>query len=119
MPAQKPTVRHKLIKKGGRIRSRRFSPGGYDHYKLRLFLDGDTSNVTSVEYELHPTFSKPHRVVTDPAHGFALDIWTWGEFEIPVKVNMRDGEPESSVYDLKYSGELPDEAHAYTNEGAR
>lgn len=110
-------IRHKLLKRHGKIRSRRFREGGYEHFNIRVFVDGDIEDLQSVEYELHSTFRNPRRVVNNSDHGFALDIWTWGEFDIPVTLHFRDGSTEQVVYPLTYSGELPASDSAYTNEG--
>ena len=112
------SVRHKVLKSGSKIRSRRFHEGGYEHYKIRLFVSGrDVGALESVEYLLHDTFANPRRIVTDPANGFALDIWTWGEFEIRVTLNFKDGAETKLIYPLAYSSELPSSDSAYTNEG--
>lgn len=110
-------IRHRLLKRRGKIRSRRFREGGSEHYKIRLFVDGDIEALQRVEYHLHPTFHNPHRVVDDPEGGFALDIWSWGEFEIPVTLHFQDGSEREIVYPLAYSEELPASDSAYTNEG--
>ena len=110
-------IRHKILKRGGKIRSRTFQAGGYMHFNVRLFVDGEIEDLQSVEYQLHPTFRNPHHVVEDPDRGFALDIWTWGEFDIVVTLHFQDGSQEEMVYTLAYSDELPARDSAYTNEG--
>ncbi len=112
-------VKHKLLKRRGKIRSRRFSSEGYDHYQLRLYLTGELSNVDKVAYQLHSTFADPLRIIVDPSHGYALDIWTWGEFHVPVTVHMKDGSLQNLEHDLEYSGELPADDGAYTREGVQ
>lgn len=113
------TVRHMLLKRGGKIRSRRFRAGGYEHYKIRLFVEGPIDTLDSVQYRLHDTFSEPIRLVEDSANGFAMDIWTWGEFQIQVTLNKHDEEPETLTYDLAFSHELPASDSAYTSEGVQ
>ena len=66
---------------------------------------------------LHETFANPRRIITDPAEGFALDIWTWGEFEIAVTLNFKDGTKTDQSYSLAFSDELPGSDSAYTKEG--
>ena len=110
-------IRHRILKRGGKIRSRRFREGGYEHFNIRVFVEGDIEDLQSVEYQLHPTFRNPDRVVEDPDRGFALDIWTWGEFDIRVTLHFQDGSTEEMVYPLAYSDELPASDSAYTNEG--
>ena len=113
------TVNHKLLKRRGKIRTRRFSSEGYDHYKLRLYLTGELSNVEKVVYQLHSTFADPLRIIVDPSQGYALDIWTWGEFHVPVTVHLKDGSLQTLEHDLEYSDELPAGDGAYTSEGVR
>lgn len=110
------SVRHELRKKQGRIRVRRFHREGSEHFAVRLYVEGDTGDLTAVTYELHPTFREPERTVSDPARGFALDIWTWGEFDVDVTFHSRDGTSSTTVYALKYSDELPAEESAYIDE---
>jgi transcription initiation factor IIF auxiliary subunit len=109
-------VKHELLKRRGKVRSRRFRSDGAEHFKLRLFLEGQLGNVESVEYELHPTFQNPVRKVTQREGGFPLDLWTWGEFEVPVTVRFKDGSVKELVHDLSYSDDLPRNPSAYTNE---
>ena len=109
-------VKHEVGRKGKRIRTRRFSDGGYDHYRIRLKIEGDLDEIEEVQYELHPTFNERFRTTRDRAHGFPLDIWTWGEFELPIVVTFKDGTTKQVSYDLEYSEELPPDDDAYSDE---
>ncbi len=110
------TVKHEVLKKAGRIRLRKFTKGGYDHYKIRIFLSGPLEQIEYVEYELHPTFVNPVRVSKDRSGGFPIEIWTWGEFDIFVTVHFLEGRVEELTYKLQYSTELPPRDTAYFNE---
>lgn len=111
-------VQHQLLKKDGKVRSRRFRKGGQEHFNVRLFVKGDVDKVEQVDYELHPTFREAHRVVEDPSNGFALDIWTWGEFTVPVTMRMKDGSVDERTFELQYANELPPSDDDYTDEGS-
>lgn len=112
------TINHEIEKNSqGKIRFRKFKKGGYDHYKIRLFLDGDDlANVLSVEYELHPTFANRYRAVDDPSENFSLSIWTWGEFDIAATAVFTDGKTETFMHSLTYSNQLPSSDDAYVDE---
>ncbi len=99
------------------MRSRLFRKDGYEHFKVRLYLVGSVAAVRQVDYQLHATFPNPHRVITDSKDGFHLDIWTWGEFDIPITVKFGDGTTKDFVYSLAYSDELPPNDSDYTCEG--
>jgi len=112
------TVIHKVEKnKQGKIRYRRFKTGGYDHYRVRLYLEGeDVSKVVYVEYELPPTFSNRTRTVENSNDNFSLFIWTWGEFDVAVTVYLKNGENKTYIHSLVYSNELPTNEDEYVDE---
>jgi len=111
------TVAHEVEKdRRGKIKYRRFRKGGYDHYKVKLYIKGDDlKNVSHVEYELHPTFSNRNRTVEDPSDNFSLSIWTWGEFDVAVTVYLKDGEIKTFNHPLEYSNQLPANDDAYVD----
>jgi transcription initiation factor IIF auxiliary subunit len=103
-------IRSELLRTDGRIRYRVFREGGREHYNLRIYLEGSQDElwqITKVEYLLHPSFRKPLRESTDAASGFAIEIWTWGMFDIQVMLHLRDKTTQASHYYLRYS--LPDD----------
>ena len=110
------TVKHEILKKGGRIRVRKFTRDGYDQFRIRLTVSGPLEAIDHVEYELHPTFVNPVRISKDRSAGFPIEFWTWGEFEIIVTAYFRDGHEEEVTYYLKYSSELPPDADGYYDE---
>lgn len=108
-------VKHEVIKNSSdKIKFRRFKLGGYEHYNIRLFIEGeDLSEVSFVEYELHPTFPNPLRKATNSEQGFAIDIWTWGEFEINVSIHFKNREIQDVIHSVAYSNELPADEQNY------
>lgn len=98
-----PTVAQ--AKKGLRIkvntlqdRSRLFKRGGFEHFKVRLRLQGDRGKmkrVKKVTYHLHPLFKRPDITTRDRQGKFGLNIWTWGEFRVDATVQYKNGRHES------------------------
>ncbi len=111
-------IAHKVQRnKQGKIRYRRFRKGGYDHYRVRLYLKGeDVSKVAYVEYELHPTFSNRNRTVDNSDENYSLYIWTWGEFDVAATVYLNTGENVTYIHLLEYSNELPVNEGEYVDE---
>lgn len=110
------TVCHELRKRNGKVRFRKFNRDGAEHFNLAVYVTGDLSQLEAVTYELHPTFRSPVRTVTNPAGGFRLEIWTWGEFDIDVTFHFKDGRTASTTYSLEYSDELPEDPSEYRDE---
>jgi|APSaa5957512535_1039671.scaffolds.fasta_scaffold309927_1 transcription initiation factor IIF auxiliary subunit len=110
---QNISVRHKLLKRNGKILFKKFSDKGDEHFKLSIFLDGEIEQVESVDYELHRSFKNPLRKVDNKKTNFELVIWTWGEFDIGVTIHFKDGSLGETVYTLKYSDQLVAESNAY------
>jgi transcription initiation factor IIF auxiliary subunit len=62
-------------------------------------------SIRCVEYTLHPTFPNPVRKVCEPGKGpefFPLSTEGWGTFQIPIKVEFRDGKTQSLTYQLHF-----------------
>ncbi len=99
----------------GRIPFRLLRSEGNEHYHIRLDLDGPPElldEISDVEYRLHPTFRRRLRTSDDRANNFAIDFWTWGQFDIGVTLRMKDGTTETIRYFLRF--ELPaDEEGSY------
>ena len=75
-------------------RSRLFKRGGFEHFKVRLRLQGNKRQmrkVRKVTYHLHPLFKKPDVMIKDRKSKFGLNLWTWGEFRVDATVQYRDG----------------------------
>ena len=113
---QNITVKHDLLKKGRKVRLRKFRKDGYDQYRIRLSVSGPLSEIEYIEYELHTTFRDPVRIATDRNNGFPIEFWTWGEFEILVTAHFSDGNNQEIVYMLEYSDELPSNVDGYHDE---
>ena len=63
-------------------------------WKWSVFLEGDTSELNGVDkvvYQLHPTFKKPVRTVTNRKTRFRINSNGWGEFMIYANVVMKNG----------------------------
>lgn len=57
--------------------------------------------VKYVEYELHPTFSKPIRRITDRTSHFRLSTAGWGTFPIRARVIFEDGTEQKLEHELE------------------
>jgi transcription initiation factor IIF auxiliary subunit len=63
-------------------------------------------SISYVEYTLHPTFPNPVRYGTGP--NFSLSSNGWGEFNIQVKIGLRDGKVMRTQHWLTLSRESTD-----------
>ena len=98
-------IRSQLIKDGPVIPYRIFNPGGREHYNIRIFVDSspeELHEIKLVEYQLLPSFPRPKRRSFDRESRFAIEIWTWGMFEIDVNVHLRSGERRELTHDVDY-----------------
>lgn len=76
-----------------------YNSAGRQIFKIKVLVSGpDKYDVRSVHYQLHPTFSPSEYTSTDPYNDFELELWTWGAFEMPITVTMKDGR----VYEYDY-----------------
>ena len=77
--------------------------GKYNYFRWKVFVDEDKNTldkIDSVEYLLHPTFPIPDQVGSDRDSKFALETSGWGEFDILITVNFKDGCTERLKYRL-------------------
>lgn len=98
-------VKSKLLKRGSQIPYKVFRDGGKEHYNVRIFLYAKPETLTSinkVEYLLHPSFRNQRRVATNRDDYFAIDIWTWGMFDIEVTVHYANGKKRELEHCIKY-----------------
>jgi transcription initiation factor IIF auxiliary subunit len=82
-------------------------------YKVWIYLEGpDLPYVRSATYRLHPTFPDPIRTVTRTVSNptCALEIWTWGLFEIHVEIEDKSGARQALEYRLNYDRQLKKDA---------
>ena len=82
---------------------------GQSLYKVWVYLSGyDLPYVKSTTYILHSTFSDPvrrvRRTLANP--NCQLVLWTWGLFEIRVKVEDKANRLYELVHMLNYDKEL-------------
>jgi transcription initiation factor IIF auxiliary subunit len=103
----------------GRIKYRKFNVGGREHYHLGVWLDGDDrelDRIVKVEYELHPSFTNRVRSSSNRKNQFSVTFWTWGMFDIGVRIHRQDGSVEELTHHLRY--ELPpDDGTNYVDLG--
>lgn len=98
-----------MPKKSNRIQFKNYSMWTkkrqrYDWYAWCVFVAEPRDvlqNIERVEYQLHPTFPDPLRIVTDRTHRFALYSSGWGEFRIAVRVVLEDDTDIRTGYYLK------------------
>lgn len=94
----------------GKIKVRRFSEDGYEHFHIGLWLeasDPDAMNqVTHVTYELHPTFANRNRSSRNRANNFSITFWSWGTFEVKAEVFL-SGQEEPIILHHQLEYELP------------
>jgi transcription initiation factor IIF auxiliary subunit len=79
---------------------------GDDWWSWSVWIDGpeeELSNVTKVEYTLHPTFSKPVRTITTRRNQFKLSTEGWGTFPIYARVFKKDGSIRRLQHNLRLS----------------
>lgn len=85
-------------------------------YKVWLYLEGpDLPYVKSATYTLHPTFPSPvrtvERTVSNP--NCALEIWTWGIFNVLVDVEDKSGSRQRFEHWMSYDKELTKDPDQY------
>ncbi len=103
-------LKNNVIKdSNGKIKFRKFTDDGYEHYHVGLWLAADSSReldrVEYVEYELHPTFSKRTRKSRARHNDFSITFWSWGTFTVTAKIHLVKGAVEEIKHELVY--ELP------------
>lgn len=78
---------------------------GEDWWSWNAFLDdsgsGDLSNVSYVEYILHPTFPNPVVTISDSKDGFVLEASGWGTFLLKAFVHTKNGEKIKLTHELE------------------
>jgi transcription initiation factor IIF auxiliary subunit len=90
----------------GKVKFAVLREGGREHYHVRVFLKGPAERldeIERVEYLLHPTFRERSRQSDDRKSGFAIEFWTWGQFDIDITLALRGGGRETMRYFLRYS----------------
>lgn len=102
-------LQHEVIKNPeGEIKYKIFRDGGREHYHIGLWIDADErtlDRIDYVEYELHSSFKRRKRHSRSRSNQFSITFWTWGHFDIDVRVHFRDRSTTKVVYPLRF--ELP------------
>ena len=78
--------------------------GNSEYFDWCVYLNASESivnSIESIEYELHPTFPNPNRIVTDENTRFALEGTGWGEFAIGITITYKDGGIDRTEYYLQ------------------
>lgn len=63
-------------------------------WKWAVWLDGPEAELDAVQeviYTLHPTFSQPVQIVRNRSDNFRLTRTGWGEFQIGIQIDHKDG----------------------------
>lgn len=64
--------------------------------------DDILDQIDYVQYDLHPTFVNPERIIRDRKSNFLLHFVGWGTFEIPVHIHFKDGSVLETSHDLQF-----------------
>lgn len=83
------------------------NPYGDQHeaFVWELYLNLEHSildEIDYVQYDLHPTYENPERIVRDKKSNFRLRLIGWGTFEIPVHIHFKDGSVLETVHELQF-----------------
>lgn len=76
---------------------------GTQFYRWTLWIEGDPDDldkVTSVRYNLHPTFERGYAESSDRGFNFRIDAQGWGSFYVDVRIRYRAGFEERVSYFL-------------------
>ncbi|MGA1873660.1 MAG: pYEATS domain-containing protein [Thermoplasmatota archaeon] len=88
------------------VASSKFPNSSKTYYYVRLFIEApslhDLERIKFVIYQLHPTFRQPKRMSKDRGNNFEIKIWTWGYFEVKVKLYMTDDSVEQIEGYVRY-----------------
>ena len=110
------TVRHNVIRNvDGRIKYKALRSGGKEHYHLGVWIDGDDrelDQIVMVEYELHPSFKNRVKRSRNRKNGFSVTFWTWGMFNIHIRIHRQSGQVQKLDHYLKYNLP-PDDGTSY------
>ncbi|GHB94328.1 pYEATS domain-containing protein [Cerasicoccus arenae] len=109
-------AKHSIIRSvDGRIKYKVFNLGGREHYNIGIWIDGsnrDLDQVVRVDYILHASFSNRVRTSRNRLNNFSVTFWTWGMFDIPIKIHLQNGKVEEVNYYLEYKLP-PDDGSTY------
>lgn len=86
------------------------SRGDYHWFVWKVFMDEPDEKldrVESVQYQLHPTFPNPIRIIKDRKSRFALKAMGWGQFVIYITIYLKDGTDIHTEYNLDLRKQWP------------
>lgn len=82
-----------------------FKVKGKPHYQIFLEVEPnngiDMSDVSRVEYTLHPSFKDRIRMSNDVSNNFQIEIKAWGSFVVKAKLFKNDGTTNEISGDMK------------------
>jgi hypothetical protein len=83
---------------------------GRNYYNWRVFVDEPIrvlTQISEVQYLLHPTFPNPLQVRSNPDDQFALENSGWGQFTIQITIRYKDHSTETTSYYLDLTKRWP------------
>jgi len=78
---------------------------GDDWWEWSVWIDASEDGLNKikfVEYTLHPTFTKPVRIIKDRKTKFRLETAGWGVFTIYAQAVLQNGEKINMEHDLEF-----------------
>jgi transcription initiation factor IIF auxiliary subunit len=66
--------------------------GKRQHYDVRLFLEGDLTDILSVTYVLHESYYDPIRTSRNRSKKFEIDVTSYGDYMVIVKIALKNRE---------------------------
>jgi len=84
------------------VNPKRFRVEGRIYYYVTVNIEAGRSSILDdvemVVYILHPSFGDGrYRVSADRARGFAIDIWTWGFFDVEARLILKQGQKFETI----------------------
>lgn len=77
---------------------------GDDWWEWSVWIDAtkdEMNKIKFVEYTLHPTFTKPVRIIKDRETKFRLETAGWGIFTVYAQAVLQDGEKIDMEHQLE------------------
>jgi hypothetical protein len=74
-------------------------------YEWSVYVNADDATldrIDYVQYQLHPSFESPQRIVRNRQSQFRLTMIGWGTFTIPVEIHFKDGSVARTSYALEF-----------------
>jgi transcription initiation factor IIF auxiliary subunit len=97
---------------------------GTNFYRWVLWIEGDDQDleqVSSVKYNLHPTFERGYAESSDRGFNFRIDARGWGSFYIDARIRFKAGFEEQISYFLDveqfFQRKTPKKPKRYVEQG--